>query len=441
MGFQRNISLVAQRGTPAWPRASGVAELVTVLFVSALGMATLPAAYADDAPPAANAAPKETVRAEVGKPLQDALNLMKDKKYPEALAKIHEAELVPNRTPFENFTIDQMRGSAAANAGQDDVAVASYESAVQSGRYPPDQKIKLELAIASTYFNKLKNYPKAATWASNYVRDGGTDPTAQDLIINSHYLSNDYTSAINELKGVLEADEKAGRPTTEAHLDLLYTCYEKTNNSAGESQILEKLLASYPKKDYWALAISRLLHHSFAERLDLDLLRLRFAMGDFKKEGDYMDMAQLSLEAGYPAEAKKVVDAGYANGALGKGADAARHQRLQALVNKNVADDQKAISAGDVDAEKAKTGDGLMNTGYNYVINGKAEKGLALMEQGLKKGGLKHPEDSKMHLGIAYYYAGDKQKAAQILRSVQGNDGVGDLAHLWAVFAAGPGHT
>jgi hypothetical protein len=391
-------------------------------------------ALADDAPAAA---PKDTVRPEMGKPLQAVQALMKDRKFKDALAKLKEAELIPNRTPYENFVIDQLRGSAAANDGQDDVAVASYEAVVASGRLPPADQLKIEAAIAVTYYSKLKNYPKAATWATRYLKEGGTDASMQDVVINSYYLGNEFAPATVELKKVIEADEVAGRTTTEQHLLLLLTCYQKLKDGAGSSSMLEKLLISYPKKEYWEQAISHLVHKaSFSERLDLDLLRLRFALGDFKRDTDYMDMGQLSIEAGFPIEAKKVVDQGFATGVLGKGPDAERHKRLQALVNKDAAEDLKSIGTGDVDAEKAKTGDGLVNAGYNYVLNGKFEKGLGLMEQGIKKGGLRHPEDSKLHLGIALFLAGDKAKATSVLKSVQGTDGAADIAHLWAVHIA-----
>ncbi len=42
-----------------------------------------------------------------------------------------------------------------------------------------------------------------------------------------------------------------------------------------------------------------------------------------------------------------------------------------------------------------------MKVGLNYVYEGKADKGLALVEQGIRKGGLKHPEDAKLLLGEA----------------------------------------
>jgi len=411
------------------------AVLSAVLSVSLavpLAVVTL-AARADDAPAAA---PKGTVRAEVGKPLQDAQGMIAAKKFKDALAKVKEAEAVPNRTPYENFLIDRIRGSAAANDGQDDLAVSSFESVVNSGRLTPADQLKIEQAIAVTYYNKLKNYPKAALWAARYMKEGGTDPTAQDLVINSHYLGGDYAAAAEELKRLIAADEAAGRTTTEQHLLLLLTCDQKLKDANGSSAMLEKLLISYPKKEYWDQAISHLVHKAaFAERLDLDLLRLRMALGDLKRDADFMDMGQLSLEAGYAVEAKKAIDQGFASGVLGKGPEADRHKRLQTLINKEAADDLKMIGSGDVDAEKAKTGDGLVNAGFNYVLNGKYEKGLGLMEQGIKKGGLRHPEDSKLHLGIALLLSGDKARAVQVLRSVQGNDGVADIAHLWAVHA------
>lgn len=413
-----------------------VRALVTLATLLLLCSFSAGAAFAQEAP-AAGAAPKETVREEVGKPLQAAQELMKEKKFKEALAKVREAEAVPNRTAYENFIIDRMRGSAAAGSGDDQLAATSFESVVASGRLPAADQLRVIQAIAGTYF-KMKSYDKSASWAARYLKDGGTDPSMQELLINSYYLNNDFTAASSELKTLIDADEKAGRTSSELHLQLLLACYQKLGNSAGSGAVLERLLISYPKKEYWQLAISRLVHRGgFAERLDLDLLRLRLALGDLKHESDFMTMGQLALEAGFPAEAKKVIDQGYAMGILGKGPEAERHKRLQNKVNEDAADDLKNLGQGDAEAEKAKGGDALVNTGYNYVLNGKFERGLSLMEQGLRKGSLKHPEDAKLHLGIAYFLAGDKSKAVQILRTVQGSDGTADLAHLWTVYIGG----
>jgi hypothetical protein len=48
----------------------------------------------------------------------------------------------------------------------------------------------------------------------------------------------------------------------------------------------------------------------------------------------------------------------------------------------------------------------------NLVFNGQSAKGLQLMQQGIAKGGLKRPEDAKLHLAIAYLLAGDNVQGA-----------------------------
>ena len=69
---------------------------------------------------------------------------------------------------------------------------------------------------------------------------------------------------------------------------------------------------------------------------------------------------------------------------------------------------------------------------------GQFDTGLALMEQGIAKGGLRQPEDAKLHLGIAYLAAGQKAKAIQAFKEVGGTDGTADLARLWLTHAQRP---
>jgi hypothetical protein len=99
-------------------------------------------------------------------------------------------------------------------------------------------------------------------------------------------------------------------------------------------------------------------------------------------------------------------------------------------------DEAKAAQAqAEKDAAADKAGSALVTLGFEYVHAGNAQKGLQMMQQGIAKGGLKRPEDAKLHLGIAQVLAGDKAKAQGTLRSVQGADGTADLARLWSLFA------
>jgi tetratricopeptide (TPR) repeat protein len=148
-----------------------------------------------------------------------------------------------------------------------------------------------------------------------------------------------------------------------------------------------------------------------------------------------MAMVQLALEAGFPAEAKKIADQGFAAGALGSGSEADRQRKLRDTAAKQVAEDEKALTQSTRDAAAAKDGVALVNVGFALVNAGQFDKGIALMEQGIQKGGLKRPDDARLHLGIAYLLAGRKANAVAAFKAVQGADGSADLARLWAIHA------
>jgi tetratricopeptide (TPR) repeat protein len=373
----------------------------------------------------------ESVRPEVGKPLQAAQVLIKAHKYKEATAKIAEAENVGNKTAFESFLIQQMRGSAAMAAGETEAAIRSFEAVIASGRLSGAEQLKIIQAVADMHY-RAKNYPKAAAWASRYMKEGGNDPQMRTVLIQAYFLNNDCASVSKLLQGTSQGEEQSSRRPGEDELLIMSSCYVKQKDNSGDLAALEKLVAYYPKKEYWASLLSRIQRKpGFSDRLSLDVFRLKLATANLSSTADYMEMTQLALQAGVPAEARKIVEQGFAAGALGTGTDAERHQRLRGLAMKTV----EAPANGEAEAAAAMDGTALVNNGFNQVAKGQADKGIALMEKGIHIGGLRRPEDAKLHLGIALLQGGHKAKAIQTFKSVQGGDGTADLARLWVIHA------
>jgi hypothetical protein len=149
-----------------------------------------------------------------------------------------------------------------------------------------------------------------------------------------------------------------------------------------------------------------------------------------------MEMGQLALLAGNPAEALKVIAIGYKSGALGSGPDAARHQRLKDMALKNQAANAASAARDQADLIKNKNADGLAALGFALVSDGQADQGLALIQQALKMASLKYPNEAKLHLGIAYANAGKKSNAIAAWKTVQGTDGAFDLARYWVMQTA-----
>jgi hypothetical protein len=373
------------------------------------------------------------LRPEIGKPLQAAHDLIKAGKYREALAKVREADAAGAKNANESQTIERMRLAAASGAGDADTAAKAYE-ALGSALSGPDKLRTIE-SIAGTYY-RAKDYGKALQWYQRYFKEGGTSATNRTLMIQTQYLSGDLAGASKELMAEIQAAERSGAVPAEDRINLLMNAAVKQHDIAGETFALERLVTYYPKKEYWVTLLSRMQRKpNFSDRLALDTYRLSLATGSMTAANDFSEMAQLALQAGSGAEAKQVIDKGFAAGVLGSGPEAERHKRLRELVNKRIAEAKAGEAENETQALEAKDGNDLVAIGMNKVYEGQKPKGLAMMQQGIAKGGLKRPEDAKLHLGIAQLLAGENAKAQATLKTVTGNDGTGDLARLWSLYA------
>ena len=374
------------------------------------------------------------LRPEVGKPLQQAGELLKTGKGKEAMAKVREAEAVPNRTPAEQLTIDRMKGAAAQRAGDNATAVQALEAVFNKVSGAEQAQTAEQLAFA---YSQLRDWAKSQQWASKAQQLGSNSAQLKQLVTYLQSQSGDYTAIAKDAAAAIAAAEQAGRRPEEGDLLRLADAQQRTNQSAAYIGTLEKLLANYPKKDYWSAYLGRLTRKpGFAQRLSLDVMRLRLASGTLEKTDDFMEMAQLAIQAGHPAEGVDIVEKGFAAKALGVGPEAERHGRLKDLAVKRAAEKKASIAADAAAAAAAPEGDALVEVGYSYVTMGQVEQGVKLIEQGIAKGKLKRPEDAKLRLGMAQIQSPAlKAKGLQTLRSIKGTDGVAEVGRLWTVLA------
>lgn len=374
---------------------------------------------------------QEFVRKEMVKPFNEAQDALNKQQYAEAIEKIKVLNAFEKKTAFEQFQIDRINAVYASGIKNTDLLIASFDSMIKSGYLGNDEILKFTEGAAGTYFNE-KQYAKAKEWINRYLDLDKKNRSMQELLARTLYLQEDYPAAIKEINRQIQADDEAQKVSSYDTLYLLISSYLKIKDMEGYTRVLERLVAHYPKKEYWADLIYRLPNKpGFSDRLRLDYYRLLLATDTMEEAPQYMEMAELALLAGLPVEAKNAVDAGYAANMLGVGKDAARHKLLRDKVNKQAADDLKSLDAGEVAAKASKNGIGLVNTGYNFVINGQVERGIGLMEQGIARGGLKAVDEAKLHLGMAYLRAGNRTKASDTFKSIQSADGSADIGRFW----------
>lgn len=414
------------------------------LMLAAIGVsapALVSSAYAQqksDAPAAAaQAAAKDTVRPEMFKLLDPAgiKPLIDAKNYGEVKNRIAQAEAMPNRTPYEDYVINRMKLSLALGSEDNAAAMPVMEAILASGRLSPAESLTYYQALGDANFN-TKNYAKAIEWYNRYTKEGGDPAKVQRALTLAQVNSGNFGGAKGTLMANIEAAKKAGQKPAENDLRLLGQEANKAKDTEAYMFALENLVQYYPTDDFWV----DLLNRGVARKAGFDeatygpaMLRLEMAAVKQMPPEHYMYLAEVALRDGFPAEAKSVLDAGFAAGVLGKGSDAKNQTAMRTKATKQAADDAKTIAAGEASAAKAKTGAGLVNLGWAYATMDQADKGIGFIQQGIAKGGLKSPDEAKLRLGMAQVRAGKKAEAIQTFQGITGKGGAADLAKYWVL--------
>jgi hypothetical protein len=422
---------------PVVPRRLRAGPIACALAALALTFGSGLVAAQPTAAPASDAAAK-TLRPEVANPVNAAQEAARAGQKEQAEAKLREAAGVPNLSMFEQAVIERGRGSVSLSTRDWTQAIRSLEVVVASNQFGgADQLQMVELLAKLTY--QEKDYLRAVSWLRRYQQEGGNDAALRDLLPQALYLANEHKAAADELETRIAADESGGRTPSEQTLRLLISSYVQAKDDAGYLRALERMAMSYPKPEYWSELLSRATKQpGFSDRLWLDVYRLRFAANLMRSTDEYVEMAQLALNAGYPGEALKVIDRGLSLSLLGNGKDAPNHAALRERASKALEKDNADLARAETAARGAREGDALVNVGFAHVTAGTPAKGVPLMEQGLAKGNLRRADEARLHLGMALWQAGRKDDAVKALADVKGSDGAAALARVWSVFVRSP---
>ena len=165
--------------------------------------------------------------------------------------------------------------------------------------------------------------------------------------------------------------------------------------------------------------------------------RLRLATGVLKDPSDYQDMGERAVQLGLPQLALNLLNQGYANKSLGNGPTAAGDAKFHAFVAQRAAADRAQLAQAAASAATDPSAGPALTTGYNLVLNGQADQGLALMKTGLGKKP-HYPDLAQIEFGMAQMDAGHKADAIKTFESITGNGPAKDVAELWALLLSRP---
>jgi len=387
----------------------------------ALGVATA-ALSTWIAPAPAMAAAINTKNEALVKAINDAQSAAKAQNWTIALQKAKEADAIRDDKPAAlNPIIHEMIVSYAINARDFATAMAQLDKNIATGEGNKLQNLKQALGVAITAKNKEKTDQYAKELGSNL--DNETRLFIASQMMNAGQLKESLEYAKPALEG----------NASEAALKFEQAVYFKMNDLKGRRTALEQLVASYPKLEYWhdLLQLARNEKGLNDDQL-MDIYRLRNAVGDLKSAEDYTDMAQEALVAGYPSEAKQVLDK--ANAAKLLSGD--RSARLVKMVTDRASQDP--ATAADLQKKVTADPNNGVKLGLLYWSSGKNQEAESVIRAAIATNKLADADGAKVALGHVLLSEGKTQDAVTAFNSVGRNSKEANIARLWAIYARHP---
>ena len=370
----------------------------------------------------------------VGKPLQAAQAAIKANKWGECISQLKQADAAADKKPYDVHAINELLGFCAIRSNDYATAARSLEIGLNSGFLEQDQVPSRVRALAQVNY-QLKNYAKAIEFGNRAVKGGFADADMYTLIAQAYYIQGDYKSTLKFVNDWVSDQEKRGQTPREGALQLLLSSCLKLEDDACTTRALERLVADYPKDEYWQNLMRSLFRSGGSDKTMINVYRLAAEVNAMRRPEDYTEMAQLAIEQGSPGEAQAILEQAFARKTFTDQREIDRNTRLLSTAKTQAANDKATLAKQEKDASAAKTGEADLRIGQAYLSYGQLPQAVTAIQRGIGKGGLKNPAEAQILLGMAQLKSGNKAEAVKAFKAASGDEVLARLGNLWALHA------
>jgi tetratricopeptide (TPR) repeat protein len=376
----------------------------------------------------------------ISKPMEKAMNAAQKAReqhnWEEMVVQALAADAAqPEKTEFDKFWVHELEGVAYANLKKYPDAVRELDASLNSPcMTEADKPQRTKLLMQLSY--QAKDYDKAIAYGNKLYQPGG-DPDVGIYLANAYYVKDDYANARKVMTDVVSTMEASGKTPDEQTYRILQSSCLALKDENCVVELIEKLVAHYPKPQYWENLVDALLRSSKSDRELLNILRLSDGVQVMKDPGEFIEMAQLATAQGLPGEAQAIIEKGLQKGAFADAKEKEHANRVLADAKTAVALDKSTLDKQDASARAKPTGEADVKLGSAYLSYGQTDKAIEAFKRGIGKGGVKYPDEASLLLGIAYLRANNKDEAVKTFQSINKDPMMTRLAKLWTMSAQG----
>jgi tetratricopeptide (TPR) repeat protein len=368
-----------------------------------LAAAPVIAAQEDDAAERRSRQQKTKQAQAVSKEVYDRITKAQDmvdaKDYKGALKVLDNLYNPDKLTEYEQANVLNYLGFVYYNMDDIQNAIRTYERMVAVPTLEEQMKKQTTYTLAQLYTME-EQYNKALSTLDRWFLLE-TNPAPDPFILKAQnlYQVQRYKEMIRPIENAIQIAKTRSKPAKEDWYVLLNFAYFQDENYRKVRDIQKILLINWPKKRYWFS-----LAGAFSELgEDENLINAYGAANDqgmLEKESELVTMAQLFMQREVPYKAGQLLEREMASGRVSK---SAKNYRLLSQAWQLSMEDEKAIPALREAARLSDDGVLDIRLGNAYLNTGKYDDCVKSVRAGIRKGGLKSPDNAHISLGMCLY--------------------------------------
>ena len=302
-----------------------------------------------------------------------------------------------------------------------------YEQVIAQPDIPLAMEINTRFTIAQLYFVQEKWQQGIDALLVWFDLSEKPNAGAYVLLAQGYYQVKNFDLALKNVETAIDMHEGEGKLPKEQWYNLARFLYFDKEDFDSALDVLNTLLIYYPKKQYWVQA-SHLYGEKDEKQKQLALMEAAYEQGFLDRSSELVIMSYLYLNAEVPYFAASVIEKGFDDELVD---DKSKNYELAGSAWAEAREVAKSIPMMEKAAAKSDEGELYVRLGNVYLDGDQFAKAADSVSKGLKKGGVKRPDQARLVLGMAYFNLGEYNKARKAFRDAGKDERSEKYAKQW----------
>jgi len=306
-------------------------------------------------------------------------------------------------------------------------AIRAYENVLQQEELPIALETTTLYSLATLYVQQEQFQEGLDTLEKWFVMSPDSAPEPYILKAQIHYQMQQYREGIEPVMTALEVAERQGKPPQEGWYQLLNVFYFELEQYQDVIRTLTTLVEGWPKKDY-LVQLAGIYGQEGNEEEQLALYEAAYDFGWLERSTEFVNLAQMLLQAEIPYKAGSILENGLADGTIDS---TEQNWRLLSQAWQLAQEDEKALPALTRASSLAEDGELDMRLAMSYANLARWEECSEAARDAIRRGGLNREDQANLTLGNCLVEQKEYAAARNAFRAASSDQRSRSAAQQW----------